>query len=212
MRNMIIFAFLVMALPISGCGKFDSVKGDVNERSFPIKADNPQIREFNRRLGEIKDQESAEKAVTTFVDYVDSRVTGTTDISGQAIDGPIRGELIRNIARREVMARNRTVGIMSATEVQEPTPLIDLGTVTDNINELSSSEGLRVDDETVLSAKSAVEQSLPNMNPENRGEMTPLETMVLGYAVVSGDNGNATQESLALPAEKMNTYVETMTN
>jgi hypothetical protein len=89
--------------------------------------------------------------------------------------------------------------------------LLDIGTVTDSINELGSSEGVRVDDETVIKVRNVVDVSMPNINPNKTAGMTPLEAAVIGYAIVSGDDGTASAESVSLPEEKLYAFIEMIT-
>ena len=70
------------------------------------------------------------------------------------------------------------MGILSE-DGSNPGPLLDIGTITDNINTLGSDEGVRVDDETVSTAKAAVEGSVPNINPQDNVGVTPLEPGIL---------------------------------
>jgi hypothetical protein len=89
---------------------------------------------------------------------------------------------------------------------------LDIGAVTDNINILGSSEGVWVDDEIVMIVKNVVEESIPNMNPDGNEGMTPLEALVLGYTVVSGDDGTAAAGTIKIPVDKMNIFAETISN
>lgn len=201
-------------ISVSGCGKWANTTGNITayEKTMPIKVDNPQVKEFNKQLGEIKDEPSAEKAVNSFVNYVDSRLDRSTcGASIQSLSSLIRPEVVKDIAKREAQARNAG-GISMMSDTANAEPLLDVGTITDNINSLGSGEGIRVDDETVTTAKTVVEGSIPNINPDNRPGITPLEAAVVGYALVSGDDGTASQESVKLPADKINSFVENITN
>jgi hypothetical protein len=100
---------------------------------------------------------------------------------------------------------------MSSNYPEAPKPLLDVGTITDTVNELGKEAGVRVDDETVNSVKSAVEASVPNLNPAGKAEMTPLNALVVGYAIGSGDDGSAAAGSVEIPAAKLGAFVETIT-
>ena len=203
----------MMAFSASGCGSMTETKGDVTERAYSMKADNPQVQEFNKQLGEISSEASAEKAVNSFFGYVDSRLDKTSSgMSVQSIGALIGPDVMKEMARKEAIARNVGNRIESVEDEGSITPLIDIGTITDNINTLASTEGVRVNDETVSTVQAAVELSIPNINPENNSGMTPLEASVVGYTLVSGDDGTATGESVKLPADKIGTFVETITN
>jgi len=211
-KQLFILILILSAVCLCGCGKWMETKGDVSERNFPVKADNPAVKEFNKQLGEISDEVSAEKAVNSFVNYVDSRlVKDGSGSSIQSFGSLVRPETIKEMAKREAITRN-VAGTTIMSEGEMNPPLIDIGTITDSVNELGSSEGIRVDDETVTAAKVAVEGSIPNLNKTESSNMTPLEAAVVGYALVSGDDGTASSESVDLPGDKMNTFVETITN
>jgi hypothetical protein len=205
MEKIAVFCLLLsLFLPALGCGSSTQQKNDT------ARANNPAIREFNQQLGEIKDQPSAEKAVNTFVGYVDSRLNkGAT---AQSLRALMTDYLVSAVARQELLTRQgKPVTDLSANDPQAVKPPIDIGTVTDKVNELGTSEGIRVDDETVQTVKTAVESAIPNLNPEGKAEMTPLNALVLGYAIGSGDDGSAKEDSLKIPADKMSAFVETVT-
>ena len=182
---------------------------------FPGKADNEFVREFDKQLGEIEDQTSAEKAVNTFVDHVDSRLDKSALGPGaQSVRVLMTLDLIQQIAQAEVAARKgEMLSMFSAMgegeeEVEFVKPLIDPGTVTDNLNELVADEDVWISDETIETAKAVVEGSLPNLNPEGKSEMTPLGACVLGYAVASEDDGSAAESSVKIAPDKVSTYIE----
>lgn len=208
MKNLILLVCLAIALSANGCGSMTETRGDVTERSFAMKVDNPQVNEFNKQLGGISDETSAEKVVNGFVNYVDSRLDKSAfGKSVQSLGALIGPDVIKKMAKQEAAIRNAD-GVGVCSEGGNVTPLIDVGTVTDNINTLGSTEGVRINDETVTTAKTVVEESIPNINPDNRSGMTPLEASVIAYAIVSGDDGTATTESIKLPGDKVNSYAD----
>jgi hypothetical protein len=213
MRYIILLVCLAIVFSACGCGNMNEAKGDVNENSYVMKADNPQVREFNKQLGEISNEASAERAVNSFVGYVDSRLYKSgSGMSTQSLGALLGPAVMKEMARKEAQARNIDgAGICSEGDEGYTTPLIDIGTITDNVNQLGSTEGVRVDDETVSKVQVAVEQSVPCINPDGRSGITPLEASVIGYALVSGDDGTATQESVKIPVEKVGAFVERMT-
>jgi len=212
MRYIILFICLAITFSASGCGSMTETRGDVTEKTYSMKADNPQVREFNKQLGEISNETTAERAVNSFVGYVDSRLDKSgPGMSTQSLGALLGPDVMKEMARKEAQARNVDgAGICSEGEEGFATPLIDIGTITDNVNQLGSTEGVRVDDETVSQVQVAVEQSVPCINPDGRSGMTPLEASVIGYALVSGDDGTATQESVKIPVEKVGEFVERM--
>ena len=212
MRYIILLVCLTMAISANGCGNMNETKGDVSENSYVMKADNPQVQEFNKQLGEISNEASAERAVNSFVGYVDSRLDKSgSGMSTQSLGALLGPAVMKEMARKEAQARNVDGAGIYSEEEGSTTPLIDIGTITDNVNQLGSTEGVRVDDETVSKVQVAVEQSVPCINPESRSGMTPLEASVIGYTLVSGDDGTATQESVKIPVEKVGAFVENIT-
>ena len=212
MRNIILLICLVMAFSASGCGNMNETKGDVSENSYVMKADNPQVQEFNKQLGEISNEATAERAVNSFVSYVDSRLDKSgSGMSIQSLGALLGPDAVKKMVKQEALTRN-VGGYEICSEGGSITPLLDVGIVTDNINTLGSIEGVSIDDETVATAKTAVEESIPNINPGKNDGMTPLEASVIAYAIVSGDDGTATNESVKLPADRINTFVENITN
>ena len=209
-------AILILGLSVYGCSanKDDKVNVTILNKPVPVIDDNAQTKQFNQQLGDIKDQPSAEKAVNSFVDYVGTRVKPTSgpgaSSSVQAIRVFMSPDFIKGIARREVLARGGAAASDADASDEIVMPLINVGVITDQVNALVADQGLRVDDATVTSAKAAVEGSIPNLNPDGNSGMTPLNAMVVGYALVSGDNGTASAESVDIPADKMGAFVTTV--
>jgi hypothetical protein len=212
-KCLVSIAILALGLSAYGCGAGKDAKGSVIilNKPVPVVADNAQTKQFNQQLGEIKDQPSAEKAVGTFVDYVGTRVKPSGSGPGaQAIRALMTPDFIKQVARREVLARGGAAAADADASGEVVTPLINIGVITDSVNALGADQGLRVDDAAVTSAKAAVEGSVPNLNPGNNDGMTPLNAMVVAYALVSGDDGTASAESVDIPADKLNSFVDTV--
>lgn len=214
MRHRWLMFFLMFAIMTIayGCAKVANTANDIAASILPVKADNPVVNEFNKQLGEIKDEPTAEKAVNSFFNYVGSRIDKkTAGVTAQYLQTLIKPALIKDIAKQELAVRIGNISILSTGNDTEEKPLIDIGTITDNLNELGKDEGIKTDDESIVKAKIAVEESLPNLNQEKRSTMTPLEAMVIGYSAVSGDNGTAPPDSVKLPVDKVNTFIENIT-
>jgi hypothetical protein len=197
---------LLLLLPALGCGTTNQQKAEVPQPK------NPEVREFNQQLGKINDQQSAEQAVNTFVDYVDSRLDKNANgPTAQSLKALMTTDLVKEVARQELLVRQgKPVTVMAADGEEIVKPPIDLGSVTDTVNRLGADAGVWVDDETVKTAKDSVETSIPNLNPGKKGEMTPLNAMVVGYAIGSRDDGSAPAGSVKLPSDKVGSYVTTV--
>ena len=184
-------AILILGLSVYGCSanKDDKVNVTILNKPVPVIDDNAQTKQFNQQLGDIKDQPSAEKAVNSFVDYVGTRVKPTSgpgaSSSVQAIRVFMSPDFIKGIARREVLARGGAAASDADASDEIVMPLINVGVITD-------------------------QGSIPNLNPDGNSGMTPLNAMVVGYALVSGDNGTASAESVDIPADKMGAFVTTV--
>jgi len=212
---LIIGLALLTALYVNGCGKAAEEKGEVvnYNKPLPVKVDNPQVKEFNQQLGEIKDLPTAEKAVNSFVTYVDSRiakpVSGTKAMSFRAL---MTDDLVNKVAVRELTARGiANARTLSASSEEPAPPLIDVGTITDTVNGLISDEGVKIGDDAVETVKDKVETSVPNLNPERKEGMTPLNAMAVGYALASGDDGTAPENSVNIPTDKAASFVDAVT-
>ncbi len=211
MRYVILLICMALVFLVSGCGQMTGTRGDVTEKTFISKANNPQVREFNKQLGAISDEASAGNAVNSFVGYVGSRLdksaSGTTVQSLGALLSPA---VLQKIAKKEALARKVGSSVCS-DDNSDAASLVDVGTITDNINALGASGGVKVDDDIVSKVQTAVESSMPNINPDNNPGMTPLEASVVGYTLVSGDDGTASAESVSIPVDKMNDFVGSIT-
>lgn len=203
MKNLVLFICLVVMVFSAGCGQ----KADIVEKSYPIKVDAAKAKEFDSKLAAIKDEASAEQAVNYFVGYVGTRLSKSGS-SIQSVGLIISAEAIKKIAHKEAALRG-VIGAstMSMSEFSENN-IFDIGTVTDNINMLGKDKKVRVNDETVSIVKVVVEGSIPNINPTKSYGITPLEAMVVSYAVISGDDGNVTSESVGIPVDRINAFVE----
>lgn len=212
-------AILFIGLAVYGCGTKNTGVTTVDKPVIAIVS-NAQTKQFNQQLGAIKDQQSAETAVNSFVDYVGTRVKptgGATDghgVAAAAIRAFMTPPVVSAIARRELIARNIVSATASGTDDgtdAAPLPLVDTSTLTNTVNQLGADQGVRVDSDTVDSAKTAVEGSIPNLNPTGSAGMTPLNAMVVGYALTSGDDGTASAESVPLPTDKVNAFMNVIT-
>ena len=215
MRNIILLVCTAFILFVSGCGQ-TAQTGNVSDKNYSLKVDNPQVRAFNAQLGAISSEASAEQTVNSFVGYVSSKLnksaSGTSSlfpvVPPAAPTVLVSPEVIKSMAQQEALKRNIAVTVDANVRKQPP---IDIGMITDNINQLATMEGIKVNDEIVEKAKIAVEESMPNINPDNSVGMTPLEASVIGYAIVSGDDGTASMESVKIPAKQINTFVTRIT-
>ena len=211
---------LILAFSTLGCSaREDGEVTIIDDKSIPVVVENDQLIEFNTQLGEVEDQASAEKAVNTFVDYVDSSLKKEDGVSAQSLRSLISSDLVKSIAEKEVLARNgEGVTVLSTDDptaeviAQLENLPIDSGSVTDTINDLGEDVGYRIQDEDVEMAKTVVEGAIPNLNPEGEYGMTPLGAMAVGYALTSGDDGTAKENSVEVPVDKFSAFAEEMAN
>ena len=204
MKNLILFVCTLIMIFAGGCGQTGST-GNVSDNSYPVKVDNPQVSAFNTQLGAISDEASAENTVNAFVGYVDSKLDKSASSSTSSFAALIKPETIKGLAMQENINRGASV---SDTSNGNKAVLIDIGKITDSINRLGSMEGVKVTDAMITKVRLAVETSLPNINPNGKFLMTPMEASVIGYVAVSGDDGTAKAGSVKIPEDKMNQFVE----
>ncbi len=198
----------------AGCGKgTNEIRGGVSIIDGPISkvADNAAIQSFNQQLGNINDQQSAEKAVYSFVDYVDTRIVKPKGVTTASLRSLLNTDLISSVARQEVAVRAGGSVTVSTIGGAITKPLLDVGTITDAVNELGADDEIRVSDEIISKATEVVEESIPNMNTRGDKQLTPLEAMVVAYALTSGDDGTASPEAVVLPVEKVSKFMEIVT-
>jgi hypothetical protein len=212
-KRSFVSVFLVsLVILTAGCGKTLDTKGGVsnNDISIPVKVDNASVKELDSKLGAINDEQSASAAVTYFMDYVDSRLDrSASGMSTSSVKDLMSPERIKYMADAEMAARGgQTIMTVGGGTID---PSVDIGNITDTINRLGKDQHIRVTDELIKTAKVAAESSLPNMNPKSRSAMTPLEAMVISYSLMSGDDGTASPESVKLPIEKVQQFVDVVT-
>lgn len=193
---------------ITGCGQ---VQNSGTTAGRVITADNPQIKKYNEQLDNIRDQRTAEEAVNGFLDYVDSRLAKPKGMAVQSLKSLVGESLAKEIARQEVCVRHGEQIKIFVDGEEVVKPLLDVGAITDTVNDLGREAGVRINDECVTVVKDSVEASLPALNPEDSPLMSPLNAMTVAYVMCTGDDGTATPESVSLPADKVGDFIENIT-
>lgn len=210
----------VLVCLIFGCGK---VKEEA-ESLLPSKADNPFVKEFDQQLAEIKDQPSAEKAVGTFVDYVDSRLIKDR-VSAQSIRTFGGRDVVKELAAKELACRiTSKIAALSATEypsvegeytdvpedyVPQVMPM-SVADVSIKINNVAKEEGQYVPPEAIEQVKQQADEKIPHLSPDGAAFCTPLGALVTGYAAVSGDDGTKPAGSVEIPTARVNEFVNSV--
>lgn len=202
MKKMIWFLCFAVVMTASGCGQMGST-GRVSEKTYPAAVSNPQVKAINEQIGIIKDQTQAVNAVNNITTYIGSRlVDNSTSESSAPLLTP---DLVQKLADKEA---DVLTGVGAG---QTDTSMLDIGAITDSVNSVGSTEGVRVTDDMVTTAKLAVEQSMPNLNPDKKDVVTPLEASIIAYAIVSGDDGTASPESVNIPKDKVAEFINKIT-
>ena len=205
----------ITTVGIFGCGRSPMANSNTTSpgKTDTIIPESNQVQQFNNQLGEINDQKSAEKAVNSFISYADTRVKKYSNgITTQSLRSLVSDSLIKKIAQREAAIRNSgTISTLSEGGGSTAVP-IDVGTITDSINETWKDKGVRITDDIIQQGKDAIEAVVPNLNPEKDETMSPLNAMVIGYVMVTGDVGTATSESVEVQPEKLGSMFEKLSD
>ena len=210
---LVLFALMLMVL-CSGCGQSANVASNdatADEVKDEVKIideipKDQRLNEFNEALGVVTDEVSATSAVEMFVDYVDSRLIKNDEVQARGNGNEILSdELISSIARKQaqvnnVMARGESVSLIGITPEN----------VSENINSLVNEDQSGVSEELVADVQSEVRKELPNLASDENENMKPIEALVVGYVIYSGDDGGAGEASVDLGAsnEQIQQYVE----
>lgn len=164
-----------------------------------------RLNTFNDALGNVTDEASARTAVELFVDYVDSRLIEDAVSARGAAREILSSDLIDRIAKKQVEAakaeaRGEKVSLIGKAPQE----------IAQNINSLVTADQVGVSEELVSDVQSEVRKELPNLASDDNENMQPIEAMVVGYVIYSGDDGGAGPASVDLGAsnDQIQQYVE----
>jgi hypothetical protein len=151
------------------------------------------MKEFDQKLGEIKDSTSAETAVDFFVAHV--RKNLTTTVSGSAAIQSIQfRNLVSKMAAVESLARGHSsssIKVLSEDDLVSPEKLADVLSETAGPGEAQRS----ISAEEIKITQEVVRKNIPHLASNDSPNMTPLEASVLAYYMTTGDSGDAASEA-----------------
>lgn len=238
LKSKFLFAFFVFCLmaPLilaASCGK-----QQVPETKVDIIGTTPEqlerLETFDTQLSNIKDEGTAKTAITTFADYVEGPASSGAAASSVRIFSTSR---IDQLAKLEAKGRQKLAkGGVSASSVGTEEGLTTIEKVSETLNLVKDSSIPDISPDEVQSIQNAVRSELPNIYPKSsplaEGDspqtlsaeegnipepqpapptnvITPIEAMVIGYVLVSGDNGSAGPGAYKdkLPPEKVETFL-----
>ncbi|MBU0686798.1 MAG: hypothetical protein KKB81_02980 [Candidatus Margulisbacteria bacterium] len=203
MKNKILvfmFAFILMFL-IVGCSTQNAT--EIAEGVSIVKEipRDQRLNEFNTALGSISDKTGARAALQVFADYVDSRLKEEDALrSRNSNDVILADALLDAIAEKQVEKKM----ILSGEDDG-----ISTGKVSNTINTIANGKQNEVTRELVGEVQTRVREELPNIANQNEN-MRPIEALVVGYCIQSGDDGGAGPASVSIGAsqDQIQRYVE----
>lgn len=194
---------LICMMNITGCGK--ALNKAMNAGTFDKQSalNNPNLKAMNDTLGQIQNPQSGQKAADAFVSYMASKFktpsSNTFVIKNQNSLKPeqmLRKKLntqklgmleyrLRRSLRSNVSAKMITENIQSLVSVQD---------LADQFNQ----NNIPVTEMEIQAAQSAIREAIPNLAVNNdSSEMTPLESGVITWALLTGDDGTLPDNSLS---------------
>ena len=193
---------LIVCLLITGCGKVKSSPSQsspfiMNEE---IAVTNPEMRSFNQTLGQIDNEKQASDAAHQFAEYVATRFKESdrpiTSQSGKKISQvETFKQLLKvdELGKKEWLARQKIKDGFT-TQTQNP----ELSTPDDLVKEINRSDSpIQTNESELLEIQKGVRQSLPNLAVNDQSTaMTPLESSVIAWTYISGDDGQMGASSL----------------
>lgn len=213
MRKISVYMLIIVVLGLItyGCGnQNNSVKAP---QFIPVENQpkSEQLIKFNAQVKQISGESSAAAAINTFTAYAQSRISGHSDYKKSGKVFALSGDILAKLARIEAHKRGFAVDNLSAAEANTE---INPTRIAETLNELSNEpENCIIVPSGIAAVQSEVRQQLPDIAAdEDSQEMTPLEAMVIGYVVCTGDDGSAQPESLNfnVDTEQVSGYMDKM--
>lgn len=185
------WGFVFLSSVLGGCNRIGPTsQGETLQRR------SSELVAFDRKLEAIDSPQTAEEAVSFFVDRVKNNLSGPTgnpSVSGLA---SISGRsLIANMAAVELLARGHRQG----TRILSDEDYVSTEKLADVLSETVASDGSQrtITEAQVKMTQDVVRQNIPHLaTEEGSSAMTPLEASVLAYYMLTGDIGDDTSESV----------------
>ncbi len=221
-RKEIVFLGMLLCFYVpllANCGQAPQAQVEVVE----MTAREERMQDFNNQLTNISDESSATTAITSFAGYVEgTSTTGEVSVSAVRI---FSNDTISQLAKLEVRTRQAMAGGISATAA-ETEGLITVDKVTEAANLAKDSTVSSISSDDIAFIQAGVRSELPGIVPidsnaelsasgvhassASAGVVTPIESLVIGYVLASGDNGSAdpgaNQDKIT--ADKVGLYID----
>ena len=201
--------FLMMGLVIpmlAGCG---------NQAQLPqsqaavvdTSVRDARLAQFDEQLGNISNENTAKTAITTFANYVEGDPANGVSTSSLRI---FSVSLIDRLAKLEVEARKNIQGGVSASAATSAEGTITIDKVTEAVNSAKDPSVLEIKASDVEFIQAGIRSELPNITPAPSEVVTPVEAMVIGYVMASGDDGSSAPGAHKdeMPDSKVNTFID----
>jgi hypothetical protein len=216
---------LAWLLPfMANCGQTPPTKVEV----IDLGAREERLENFNNQLANISDESSAQAAITSFAEYVEGEPA-----AGENNPNAMRAfsvDTISRLARLEITGRQKLLGGMSIAAADSD-GIISLEKFTDAANAVKDASVPTISSGEVELIQAGIRSDLPNLAPGTTSPegttgpddppknhrpveaMTPLEALVVGYVMASGDDGSAGPGANKgnLPEEKISQFIEKVT-
>jgi hypothetical protein len=223
------FLFIIVLPLVSSCGKGVS-RPETQIGIIEQTAREARLEKFDTQLAAIKDESTAKTAITTFADYVEGEPSGL-GASASSVRILSVG-LIDRLAKIEVTSRQRILGNAKATSVSSEEGLITIDKLTEAINAAKDPAAPEIKKDDVEFIQAGVRSELPHIvagsstngesvqmlstndtTPTSTNVITPIEALVIGYAIATGDDGSAEPGTYKnnLPQEKVETFIDKIT-
>ena len=199
----------VFMVAVASCGQAPQSQVEVVE----LSARDERMQDFNNQLTNISDEASAANAINSFANYVEG-TSGASGLSANSVQ-MFSTDTVSRLAKLEMKTRQSMACGISAAAAEEE-GLITVDRVTGAVNEAKDSSVRSISTEEVQFIQAGIRSELPGIIPSTAGAnlssgiVTPIESLVIGYVLASGDDGSADPggKKDLIPGEKVNTYVE----
>ena len=187
---------LVFAMFVTGCGPTKSLG---NATLLPeASAKTMTLEEFDQKLSQVSDQQSAEEAVDAFLGYVATRFEESKQGDAAALQSSLSNkEFIKNkarfsqLAQSELQTRQKRASLQSeeSGDSTQNDHVVSLASVLEQINKQYPTLGAQIGD--LAAVQAGLRATMPHLavDPEST-HMSPLEANMLTWVYLTGDDGS----------------------
>lgn len=200
---LILLCFLISILLISGCGSIQKI-----EKSTAITIDDPLnnkpllIKQLNESLNNVQTTKDMETITETLIDYFVTRLKpakpdpGVKAMSTNDFTRNLKAKFdIKGIAKQEFAFRKMNKSLAAQNKLNQNG--ISTERLAAIINKSKPDLNYKFDDSIVKTARDEVRKNIPNIAPDkNNSKMSSLESSVVAWALLTGDDGSAAPYSI----------------